>query len=173
MNATSAPTSTLRTPVREEPEVEFRDDSCSAASSLPNRDRLISNVVITPGNVAAIDHSHPMSRSSCKKCNGWPAALGPYFGNGSPFDYYPITTGLRYPTKCNNLDGTCFEDTDLLNRKCGGTDDIGEKNCMATVLDHYITSFNFSEKNFSSIWMRRCQALPRVLHLSGHKGIPK
>ena len=81
--------------------------------------------------------------------------LGPQVGQGSLYDYYPITSGLRDPTKCNTLNGDCYKDSDQSNRKCGGTDTATETNCMATVLDHYTTSFNFSEKNFSSIWMRQ------------------
>ena len=69
-------------------------------------------------------------------------------------DYYPIVTGLRDPTKCNNLTGDCGSNTDPTNLKCNGTNDIDEKNCTATVLDHYTTSFNFAQKNFSAIWLR-------------------
>jgi hypothetical protein len=72
----------------------------------------------------------------------------------SAYDYYPITSGNRDPTKCNNLDKDCGSNTDPNNIKCGGSNDIAEANCMVTVLDHYTTSFNWSEKNFSSIWMR-------------------
>ena len=86
---------------------------------------------------------------------------GPSVPPGPPpktvLDYYPILTGLRDPTKCNNLTGDCGTDTDPKNNKCNGTgtgapDD--ETNCVATVLDHYTTSFNFAQKNFSSIWLR-------------------
>ena len=35
-----------------------------------------------------------------------------------------------------------------------GPTPLTEANCMATVLDHYTTSFNFAEKNFSAIWLR-------------------
>ncbi len=69
-------------------------------------------------------------------------------------DYYPLVTGLRDPTKCNNLTGDCGSNTEPLNLKCNGTGDIDEANCMATALDHYTTSFNFAQKNFSAIWLR-------------------
>jgi hypothetical protein len=72
----------------------------------------------------------------------------------SVYDYYPITSGFRNPTKCNNLTGDCGSNADSKNIKCGGSNDTSEENCMVTALDHYTTSFNWSEKNFSSIWMR-------------------
>jgi hypothetical protein len=70
------------------------------------------------------------------------------------YNYYPITSGFRKPTKCNDLTGDCGDNADLKNMKCEGSNDTSEKNCMVSVLDHYTTSFNWSEKNFSSIWMR-------------------
>ena len=72
-------------------------------------------------------------------------------------DYYPIVTGLRDPTKCNDLNADCGSNTDIKNNKCNGTgqgDPDDETNCMPTVLDHYTTSYNFSQKNFSAIWLR-------------------
>ena len=66
----------------------------------------------------------------------------------------PSSRGLRDPTKCNYPTGDCGTNTDPVNLKCNGTNDIDEKNCMATVLDHYTTSFNFAQKNFSAIWLR-------------------
>jgi len=69
-------------------------------------------------------------------------------------NYYPLVSGLRDPTKCNTLNGDCGSNTDPTNLKCNGTGDIDEKNCMATVLDHYTTAFNFAQKNFSAIWLR-------------------
>ena len=94
-----------------------------------------------------------------------PASIGAIAGNGptfsgppapSVFDYYPITSGFRNPSKCGTLDKDCGNNIDPLNEniKCGGSNDTVEKNCMVTVLDHYTTSFNWAEKNFSSIWMR-------------------
>ncbi len=70
------------------------------------------------------------------------------------FDYFPIVTGLRIPTKCNVLDGDCGTNQSPKTVKCNGTNDTDEANCMPTVLDHYTTSFNFSQKNFSAIWLR-------------------
>ncbi len=83
---------------------------------------------------------------------------GPDVPTGLPpqqvLDYYPIVTGLRDPTKCNNLNGDCGSNLDPKNLKCNGTNATDEANCEPTVLDHYTTSFNFAQKNFSAIWMR-------------------
>ncbi len=85
--------------------------------------------------------------------------LGPDIPRNPPYgdevyNYYPLVTGLRDPTRCNNLAGDCGSNTDAKNLKCNGTGAIDEINCMPTVLDHYTTSFNFAQKNFSAIWLR-------------------
>ena len=54
VNATSAPTSTLRTPVREAPAVELREDSCSAATRCPER---LASTGMSPANRALIKTS--------------------------------------------------------------------------------------------------------------------
>ena len=77
--------------------------------------------------------------------------------NGPPqnvIDYYPIVSGLRKPTQCTDENSDCGAQV-AANQKCVGVNPVTEKNCMATVLDHYTTSFNFSLKNFSSIWLRQ------------------
>ncbi len=84
--------------------------------------------------------------------------MGPSVPSGPPpaetFDYYPITIGNRDPTLCSDLNKDCGDNTNLADLKCGGSNSDVEKNCVATVLSHYTTSFNWAEKNFSSIWMR-------------------
>ena len=70
------------------------------------------------------------------------------------YSYYPIVTGLRDPTKCVDLNTDCGSNLNPNNLKCNGAGDIDEEHCMATVLDHYTTSFNFAQKNFSAIWLR-------------------
>ncbi len=77
--------------------------------------------------------------------------------NGPPkevTDYYPIVSGLRHPAQCTDLNGDCGALTSA-NHKCVGVNNETEKNCVATVIDHFTTSFNFSLKNFSSIWLRQ------------------
>ncbi len=81
-----------------------------------------------------------------------PPAVGP--PDQATLDYYPIVSGLRDPTKCNYPTGDCGANTDPVNLKCNGTNDIDEKNCEPTVLDHYTTAYNFAQKNFSAIWLR-------------------
>ncbi len=68
--------------------------------------------------------------------------------------YYPKIDpgGSRLATKCPAA-GDC---NPLSNgaptlKKCGAGQEAG---CMVTVLDHYLTSFNWSQQNFSAVWLR-------------------
>ena len=68
--------------------------------------------------------------------------------------YYPIITGKHNPTICPGADSSSVQ--------CGITktndpqlcDNSTAKGCAATVLDHYTTSFNWAETNFSAVWLR-------------------
>ncbi len=62
-------------------------------------------------------------------------------------NYYPQVIGLaigRRATECPA--GDC--------RTVHPCDTAGLANCMVTVIDHYTTSFNWAEKNYSAMWMR-------------------
>lgn len=68
--------------------------------------------------------------------------------------YYPKIDpgGSRLATKCPPT-GDC---NPLSNgaptlKKCGAGQEAG---CMVTVVDHYLTSFNWSQQNFSAVWLR-------------------
>ncbi|MEJ0019962.1 MAG: hypothetical protein WDN25_26110 [Acetobacteraceae bacterium] len=67
--------------------------------------------------------------------------------------YYPIAAGTRAPTQCdpnkpdNDPGGCGIPGT----ARCDNSD---PKNCATTVIDHFTTSFNWAETNFSAIWLR-------------------
>jgi G8 domain len=61
--------------------------------------------------------------------------------------YYPVLTGLHNPTLCPDVD--CSPHT----KDCNSADAYGL--CTVTHLDHYTTSFNFSQTNFSAVWIRK------------------
>ena len=73
--------------------------------------------------------------------------------------YYPNvdTGGLRKATKCPAVDpGNPFNPA----TDCGDSsvvpicDVSNESNCMITLLDHYTSSFNWAQFNFSALWLR-------------------
>ncbi len=63
--------------------------------------------------------------------------------------YYPQVDrgGGRFATKCP--DGAFTDCSQVI--RCDSTH---EDACMATVLDHYTTSFSWTETNFAAIWLR-------------------
>ncbi len=63
--------------------------------------------------------------------------------------YYPVLTGLHSPTLCTAEDGDCSKNIN----PCDGADTF--HTCTVTQLDHYTTSFNFSQTNFSAVWLRK------------------
>ena len=81
--------------------------------------------------------------------------------------YYPNFSGNRYPTVCdpslkndqpNACTGPYDTNTGVNNnnannvvKRCNNSD---PKDCGITVIDHYTSSFNWAEKNFSAIWLR-------------------
>src|SRR5262249_4324788 len=69
--------------------------------------------------------------------------------------YYPYVNGggrqatqCTTPTDCSAVTGTPPTSANLV---CAN---LREDNCEVTVLDHYTTSFNWAETNFSAIWLR-------------------
>ena len=73
----------------------------------------------------------------------------------SVLDYYPWSPACAIPPSATIWTKDCGSNTDpeQLGSVTGLTTST-EKNCAATVLDHYTTSFNFAQKNFSAIWLR-------------------
>jgi hypothetical protein len=63
--------------------------------------------------------------------------------------FYPELTGLHKPTLCTAANGDCsgYEDP------CDAADTFST--CTLTHVDHYTTSFNFSQTNFSAVWFRK------------------
>jgi hypothetical protein len=58
--------------------------------------------------------------------------------------YYPRLGNLRHPTFCNQTDCSTVN-----------TCSAGQRaNCAVAVLDRFTTSFNWTETNFSAIWLR-------------------
>jgi hypothetical protein len=71
--------------------------------------------------------------------------------------YYPQLTGLRNPSLCPGADDptnptNCSSGNTMVN-PCANTGP-NKAYCAVTVLDHYTTSFNYAQTNFSAIWMR-------------------
>ncbi len=68
--------------------------------------------------------------------------------NLQPFNvYYPVLGELHNPTICNTQN--CSANIN----PCDGADTFGT--CAVTQLDHYTTSFNFAQTNFSAVWLRK------------------
>ncbi len=71
--------------------------------------------------------------------------------------YYPQITGLRNPSQCLGADDpkdpTDCSSANTTVPPCANTGP-NKAFCMATVLDHYTTSFNYAQTNFAAIWMR-------------------
>ena len=65
-----------------------------------------------------------------------------------PFNvYYPVLSEVHNPTLCTASD--CSPNLD----PCDGADTF--KTCAVTLLEHFTTSFNFAQTNFSAIWLRK------------------
>ncbi|MBS0642578.1 MAG: hypothetical protein JSS43_22165 [Proteobacteria bacterium] len=62
--------------------------------------------------------------------------------------YYPNIGGNRTPTVCAPGDTGCNIETVA---KC---DNSAPDHCAITIVDHYTSSFNFAETNFSAVWLR-------------------
>jgi hypothetical protein len=76
--------------------------------------------------------------------------LAPDIGSGEADAYYPKVDsgGGRWATLCPS---------GLKGNNCGTITRCGYKhgeNCAVTVLDHYTSSYNWAETNFSAIWLR-------------------
>jgi hypothetical protein len=70
-----------------------------------------------------------------------------------PFQiYYPVITELHNPSFCSNSDCSA-NSANTTNSPCTSSDFFG--NCAVTHLDHYTTSFNYSQTNFAAVWLRK------------------
>jgi len=63
--------------------------------------------------------------------------------------FYPVLTSLHGPTLCNAVNGDCSG----YENPCDVADTFST--CTVTHLDHYTTSFNFAQTNFSAVWLRK------------------
>src|SRR5262249_26071146 len=82
-----------------------------------------------------------------------PAQCGPGGTNPNwplcPADYYPnVDNGiLKHATKCPAT-GQCSDTTAVLCQQAN------ETNCLPNIINDFTTSFNYSQYNFSAIWLR-------------------
>ena len=79
-------------------------------------------------------------------------SYAPSAGDGQHMMYYPDVSGNRNPTVCPPGEDGC--DVQTVN-PCTLTGPEATVHCGITVLDHYTSSFNFAQTNFSAIWLRK------------------
>jgi hypothetical protein len=78
----------------------------------------------------------------------------PSYDVPTKFDlYYPSVTALRNPTVCANYNNPTTDCSNGASPPAPVCDSNGNS-CAATVIDHYTTSFNFAQTNFSAVWLR-------------------
>lgn len=119
----------------------FVGNSCSGA---PNAFNTISDAAVCHGVVNENPDTKLPRMAPIDNTFGIPGINSP-----DALDYYPTVDrgGGRFATQCPpNVD---CGDNKLVPR-CSSLD----PNCMVTVLDHFTTSFNYSETNFAAIWLR-------------------
>jgi hypothetical protein len=119
----------------------FVGNSCSGAANAFNTisDSAVCHGVVNENPAAELPRMPPIENKF-----GIPGIKSP-----GALDYYPTVDrgGGRFATQCpSNVD---CGDNNLVPR-CSSLD----PNCMVTVLDHFTTSFNYSETNFAAIWLR-------------------
>ena len=132
----------------------------------------VSSAGLTPmktfyGNTCVAAMSSFQTVGNTNACLGVPAqgsgglAAVPSSAPKAPTDpnafqlYYPTMTDLRNPTTCAGADDPnksvqCGDTKGVNAPRC---DQLGN-NCAATVLDHYTSSFNWAQTNFSAVWLR-------------------
>jgi hypothetical protein len=95
----------------------------------------------------------PVVNPYAPRSDASPSECGPNGTNKNwpmcPDEYYPnVENGqLKQATKCPET-GKCNDSTAVL---CQNAD---EKNCLPTIINDFTTSFNYSQFNFSAIWLR-------------------
>ncbi len=120
------------------------------------------------GNSCVAAMSSFQTVSTTNECIGVPAqgsgglAAVPTSAPKAPTDpnlfnlYYPTLTSSHNSTECPGADDP------TKSVQCGNTKGVVPPNCASTapgqcgvtVLDHYTTSFNWAETNFSAVWLR-------------------
>jgi hypothetical protein len=77
-----------------------------------------------------------------------PAVVNPLTPVSGNLDYYPTVSGGggRFPTRCD----PSVTDCSTVPMCAEGN----EQNCEVTVLDHYTSSFHWTEENYAAIWLR-------------------
>lgn len=70
--------------------------------------------------------------------------------------YWPITSGLRIPTRCKDADsGGSNADCSSVAICAAGN----EANCDVVVLNKFTTAFNWPDPNFAAVWLRQLWTL--------------
>ena len=77
----------------------------------------------------------------------------PFPGDAIGRTYYPTVTALRNPSRCVGAENPDSAVDCSKAPACSATGPNKDL-CMTTVLDHYTTSFNYSQTNFAAIWLR-------------------
>ncbi len=118
---------------------DFVGNSCSSAMNAFNTigDTAPCFGVVNQVNTA-LPRMQPVTQGS----------LAPIPANDPNGNYYPQVTrgGGRFSTECPEGDTDCSTAV-----RCDG-DAI--QNCLVSVLDHFTTSFNYTEFNFAAVWLR-------------------
>jgi hypothetical protein len=123
------------------PLMSFVGNTCSSAPSSFNTisDGPVCHGVVNENPVVNLPKMTPV-----------PNPFGiPNIGDANQWDYYPTVDrgGGRFATMCP-AGKDCGDNSQV--PRC----DSGDPNCMITLLDHYTTSFNYTETNFAAVWLR-------------------
>ena len=124
---------------------KFKGNACTTAMA----SFLTIGDTLPCGGVVRNVPSSPIFPRVCPVTQGVLAPPQPYAGNFISIGadaYYPKVDngGDHYPTQCPT-----GQDCSTVPRCTSG-----DANCVATVLDHYTTSFNWAPFNFAAIWLR-------------------
>jgi hypothetical protein len=90
-------------------------------------------------------HTNPATNTALSAVN----SNAPQPSRGGWELYYPGMTSAHKPTLCRAANGDCSG----YENPCDPADTFST--CTVTHLDHYTTSFNFAQTNFSAVWLRK------------------
>lgn len=137
-----------------------------------SKDNNFASAGLTPmknfiGNSCVAAMSAFQTVGATNDCNGVPAFGGtdlqavptsapvPNYATPTAFDlYYPTVTALRDPTICKNYNEAGADCSNGAMPPAPRCSNEGPADCAATVIDHFTTSFNFAQTNFSAVWLR-------------------